>query len=194
VASDRRFGLPHPFDADPSGDSSDGRKPGLWETLKRALGTPPAAEPAPLPMVPHVAEPRAPAALPRPAAAASFHPPASPPAAPPRVEPSPPAPVVEIAVEAGLVEVAAGVPFLEDLPVPSPPPVEAPAALPSDPDPPTGIPPAGASETAPAAPRLARGLASFSRDNAEREKKFAHLLRDSGAAGRRRPSGSRKRG
>jgi hypothetical protein len=35
-------------------------------------------------------------------------------------------------------------------------------------------------------PRLARGLASFSRSNADREKKFAHLLHDD-------PSGEKKK-
>jgi hypothetical protein len=46
-------------------------------------------------------------------------------------------------------------------------------------------PPAGA-------PKLARGLASFSRRNAEREKKFAHLLRDRAPAGPKpRPRGKR---
>jgi len=39
---------------------------------------------------------------------------------------------------------------------------------------------------APGRPRLARGLASFSRSNADREKKFAHLLRDD-------PSGEKKK-
>jgi hypothetical protein len=42
--------------------------------------------------------------------------------------------------------------------------------------------------------RLARGLASFSRDNAERGKKFAHLLRDANPATKKSPPGSRKRG
>jgi hypothetical protein len=37
-----------------------------------------------------------------------------------------------------------------------------------------------------ARPRLARGLASFSRSNADREKKFAHLLHDD-------PSGEKKK-
>ena len=202
VASDRRFGLPHPFDSDPSGGSSAGRKPGLWESLKRALGTAPAAdEDAIPPVVPD--EPGLPAlaAPPQPAApAASSHTPAPPPAALPRVDPIAlrrPSPTP--AVEPTLVELASRVPFLDDLPAASPPSVEASQAPPSveasppDPSPPAEIALAGMPETALAAPGLARGLASFSRDNAEREKKFAHLLRDSASSGRRRPPGSRKR-
>jgi hypothetical protein len=38
--------------------------------------------------------------------------------------------------------------------------------------------------------RLARGLASFSRENAQRGKKFAHLLRDAPPAAKKPPSGS----
>ncbi|MEO8347658.1 MAG: hypothetical protein ABI610_02005 [Acidobacteriota bacterium] len=41
-------------------------------------------------------------------------------------------------------------------------------------DPPTRAPEAGSPRSA----RLARGLASFSRDNADREKKFRHILSD----------------
>lgn len=47
MAPDRRFGLPHPLDADPSEDSSSRRKPGLWQSLKRALGTSAAEPPRP---------------------------------------------------------------------------------------------------------------------------------------------------
>jgi hypothetical protein len=47
-----------------------------------------------------------------------------------------------------------------------------------------GLPPA----------RLARGLASFSRENAQREKKFAHLLRDSRPGAKKPPPGSGNRG
>jgi hypothetical protein len=39
-------------------------------------------------------------------------------------------------------------------------------------------PPPAPEVPAPRAPRLARGLASFSRDNADREKKFRHILSD----------------
>ena len=39
----------------------------------------------------------------------------------------------------------------------------------------------------PESPRLARGLASFSRSNADREKKFAHLLRDDAPADKKKP-------
>lgn len=187
MASDRRFGLPHPFDAEPSEDSSAGRKPGLWETLKRALGTAPAAEPGTAqPVVRDAPEPRAPAAPPRPAAPQ--------PAAPPPVE-SAAAPALSraSAVEPVLEEVAAAIPFLDDLSVASPPPVESPPSTPLAPPPPPEIAPPGAPERAPAPPRLARGLASFSRDNAKREKKFAHLLRDSPPDGGKGPPESRKR-
>ena len=60
---------------------------------------------------------------------------------------------------------------------PSAPPPAGDIAIPDAVAPPTA---AAAPETADAAdrPRLARGLASFSRSNADRERKFAHLLRD----------------
>ena len=63
------------------------------------------------------------------------------------------------------------------------------AAIPAaDEQPPTV--PASASEPAdaPGRPRLARGLASFSRSNADREKKFAHLLHDD-TSGEKPPGG-----
>jgi hypothetical protein len=183
VASDRRFGLPHPFDADPTGEASRGRKPGLWETLKRALGTSPEAE-RPSPRIPVRDEPapQTPAVPARPAMPV-------PPALDP-VEPSAVAP----AREAARVEVDSGVPFLEEGPGEE----EPPAVL----DPPVAreaaesteeLVPPDASLPPPPSGRLARGLASFSRDNAEREKRYAHLLRDAGAKSRKRSPGSRKR-
>ena len=39
----------------------------------------------------------------------------------------------------------------------------------------------------PESPRLARGLASFSRSNADREKKFAHLLHDDAPGEKNKP-------
>ena len=81
MASDRRFGLPHPFDAELTGEPSRSRKPGLWETLRRALGTPPEADtPSPPVPLPDEPAPRTRIAPPRPA------PPAPP--APDPVEPS----------------------------------------------------------------------------------------------------------
>jgi hypothetical protein len=47
------------------------------------------------------------------------------------------------------------------------------------PTPPPPAPEAGA----PRSTRLARGLASFSRDNADREKKFRHILSDGDGGG-----------
>ena len=41
--------------------------------------------------------------------------------------------------------------------------------------------------SAPDGPRLARGLASFSRSNADREKKFAHLLHDDTPGAKKKP-------
>jgi hypothetical protein len=53
---------------------------------------------------------------------------------------------------------------------------------------------ATANEVTPPGPaRLARGLASFSRDNAEREKRFSHLLRDSKKSARKAPSATKRR-
>lgn len=184
MASDRRFGLPHPFDADLTGEASRGRKPGLWETLKRALGAPPEAEkPSPAIPVPHEPAPHTPVVPARPAM------PAAP--APDPVEPF----VVAPAREAALVEVDSGVPFLEEGPGEEEPPAVPvrPAAREMAPES-TEFVAQDASPAGPASGRLARGLASFSRDNAEREKKYAHLLRDAGSKGRKRSPGSRKRG
>jgi hypothetical protein len=49
------------------------------------------------------------------------------------------------------------------------------------------VPPA-MSVPPPEGPRLARGLASFSRSNADREKKFAHLLHDDAPGEKKKPS------
>ena len=183
MASDRRFGLPHPFDAELTGEPSRSRKPGLWETLRRALGTPPEADtPSPPVPLPDEPAPRTRIAPPRPA------PPAPP--APDPVEPS----FVAPAREATAVEIDSAVPFLEAEPAEEEPPAvpvlpaerEETASESAEPVPVASQPP-------PASGRLARGLASFSRDNAEREKKYAHLLRDAGSTGRKRSPGSRKR-
>jgi hypothetical protein len=118
------------------------RPPGIWESLKRALGggnTRPDPNPVrTTPEPPSVSPP-----------GESFAPPpflAVEEPAPEPVRPSPPP--------------AAGDVRVPDAAVPSPA-----AAAPEAAD-------------APDRPRLARGLASFSRSNADREKKFAHLLRD----------------
>jgi hypothetical protein len=194
VAPDRRFGLPHPLDADPSEDSSPG-KPGLWESFKRALGSPPAEPPIsdetrgrpPLPPLPAApppaASPRSPGAVERDAAA-------------------PDAPTT------GSEEISQNVPFLDDLPLepltragaesrPAPTaPIDEPGEASAAAD--AAVPPVQPSEPAEPSeptrgPRLARGLASFSRDNARREKKFAHLLRDEPGAGDKRPDPPRRR-
>ncbi|HEX9689277.1 MAG TPA: hypothetical protein VGB47_09440, partial [Thermoanaerobaculia bacterium] len=68
-------------------------------------------------------------------------------------------------------------------PVPTAPPKAPPATLP---------PESVAASTK--GPRLARGLASFSRQNPEREKKFAHLLHDAEPPAGKRPSRPRRRG
>lgn len=186
MASDRRFGLPHPFDADLTGEASRGRKPGLWEALKRALGTPPEAE-RPSPPIPVRRDEAAPHTPVVPARAAMPAPPVPDPVEPSAVAPS---------RDAARVEVDSGVPFLEEGPgheeappaVLDPPAAREMASESTEPVPPDAGPPR------PAPGRLARGLASFSRDNAEREKKYAHLLRDAGSTGRKRSPGSRKRG
>jgi hypothetical protein len=113
------------------------RPPGIWKSLKRALG---GAEPRPDPP-------------------------------PPRELPERP----QVTPDADAVLSAP--PFLLPDPEGSDDPVVA-SVLPAREEPPTV--PASASEPADASgrPRLARGLASFSRSNADREKKFAHLLHD----------------
>jgi hypothetical protein len=69
---------------------------------------------------------------------------------------------------------------IQPAPVPARP-VEAsaaPAAEAVSPPVSTEPPPAASEAPAPRGPRLARGLASFSRANADREKKFRHILSD----------------
>jgi hypothetical protein len=63
----------------------------------------------------------------------------------------------------------------------APPPIPKPDLLPEESRMPADAPGSAANEgeaSAPPAARIARGLASFSRRNPEREKKFAHLLHD----------------
>ncbi|HEY6065242.1 MAG TPA: hypothetical protein VIY96_03745 [Thermoanaerobaculia bacterium] len=163
MAPDRRFGLPHPLDADTSEDSSR-KKPGLWESFKRALGSPAESSPAePRPPVREPTPPRPGPPLPLP-----------PPGKPVGAAPSPPAErPAEVVIDPPAGELLADVPFLEDLPFEDLPAQPAPSEDLSEPA------RTGADDTPPLSePPLARGLASFSRDNAEREKKFAHLLRD----------------
>jgi hypothetical protein len=106
------------------------------------------------------------------------------------VEPS----VVAPSREATLVEVDSGVPFLEEGPGEEEPPavLDPPAVREMAPESTESAPPDASPPRSPSG-RLARGLASFSRDNAEREKRYAHLLRDAGSKSRKRSPGSRKR-
>ena len=113
------------------------RPPGIWESLKRALGGAGVEPPSP-PEVTH-------------------------------------APDVVSNVDAD----SSAPPFLLPDPEPSEPP--APPAV-SLPPPPTSQP-----VEPPGSPGLARGLASFSKSNADREKKFAHLLRDDAPADKKKP-------
>jgi hypothetical protein len=86
---------------------------------------------------------------------------------------------------------AGEVPFLADAGPKEPSPPPSPPVARAD----AGISSATADPVAPSPPtsgRLARGLASFSRENAQREKKYAHLLRD--AKSGKAPSGSGKPG
>ncbi|HEX9286619.1 MAG TPA: hypothetical protein VF999_05060 [Thermoanaerobaculia bacterium] len=124
------------------------RRPSLWKSLKRALAGPAAGSPS-----------EEPASVPRAEPGASV----------------PPAPALPDLREAPpfLVETE---PAVE---VPPEPTREAPAT--ESPQKGAGRPSPTPTETggASAPPtRLARGLASFSRRNPEREKKFAHLLHD----------------
>jgi hypothetical protein len=187
VAPDRRFGLPHPLDADPSEDSSP-RKPGLWESVKRALGNPPreASTPndRPGPPLPASTPPGAP----------RFHSP-SPLAA--SAGPDPPA---STAGRRDQPEIDADVPFLvddpaESIPVRAEPDVRGDRTIPAKVIGPEATPPSREDPSEPpiGAARLARGLASFSRRNAEREKKFAHLLRDEPGSEVKGPGPPRRR-
>jgi hypothetical protein len=137
-------------------------RPRLWESFKRALaGSPPSDEAEPEKARPsdYALPFLAPDEPPEvvPTAEASSIPPQSEPVSPV----APPA-----ARESGVEAAAAPG---ERLPVPEPPAVSAPES--EDPGP----------------PRLARGLASFSRHNADREKKFRHILSDEGAGKSKKP-------
>ena len=127
-----------PFKGATIADVPRDRPPGIWESLKRALGGA-GVEPRPEP-------------------------------------PSPPevahAPEVVSKVDAD----STVPPFL----LPDPELSEPAVSLP--PPPPTSPP-----DESPEGPRLARGLASFSKSNADREKKFAHLLRDDAPADKKKP-------
>ena len=125
------------------------RPPGIWKSLKRALG---GAEPRP--------DPR-----------------------PPRELPERP----QVTPDADAVLTAP--PFLPPDPEGSGNPVAEPASVAPAREEALTVP-ASASEPADASgrPRLARGLASFSRSNADREKKFAHLLHDD-TSGEKPPGG-----
>ena len=128
-------------------------RPRLWESVKRALGGAP-TEPVPTPDdLPFLSSEDADAA-------------------------SPPAPVRLPPEDLGFPAAA-----------PPEPPARAESAPPeAPPEPSHGIPepeppaPEAASPPGPQGPRLARGLASFSRRNADREKKFRHILSDGDTA------------
>ena len=126
-------------------------RPRLWDSFKRALGGSPRADDP----EPETAGPStyAPPFLP-PDEPSDVLPDGEPSKAPPK--PEPPAPAPERAAKVPDPAVAA-VP--EDRPAPEHPPR-----------------PPEAEDPRPA--RLARGLASFSRDNADRGKKFRHILSD----------------
>jgi hypothetical protein len=121
------------------------RPPGIWESLKRALGGA-APEPEPRPEPP----------------------------SPPEVAH---APKVVSKVDAD----SSAPPFLLPDPEPSEPQDPPAVSVPTQP-PPTSPP-----VEPPGSPGLARGLASFSKSNADREKKFAHLLRDDAPADKKKP-------
>jgi hypothetical protein len=104
--------------------------------------------------------------------------------------------VVAPAREATPVEIDPGIPFLEAEPgEEEPPEIPVPPAAREETATQSAEAPSGGATAPPPASggRLARGLASFSRDNAEREKKYAHLLRDGGSTGQKRSPGPRKR-
>jgi hypothetical protein len=190
VAPDRRFGLPHPLDADPSEDSSP-RKPGLWESFKRALGNSPPEASSP---GDRLGPPRP---EPTPPIAPRSHSPSRLPAT------SIPDPPPSTAGQPGLPEIDSDVPFLVEDPAAEPIPsvrsgpddVRDRTILMENAGAPEAIPvlPEDSSEPPIGAPRLARGLASFSRRNAEREKKFAHLLRDEPGSESKGPGPPRRR-
>jgi hypothetical protein len=93
-------------------------------------------------------------------------------------------------------------PFLAEIePVPesllAPPPILKPDLLPEESAKPAEAPTSASKEgeaSTPQAERLARGLASFSRRNPEREKKFAHLLHDAPSDEKKRTTPPGRRG
>lgn len=166
-------------DPEPDGspDSSEGRRSGLWASLKRAFGSP-----DPYETIPYLADdtgPVEPVRTPQP------------PAVPARAIPPPVLP------EARLEDpLPAAVPPSSPAaaPVEAPTPAR-PVAAEAEMGPADGIPAAEESADLSKPTRLARGLASFSRSNSEREKKFAHILRDksSSPSSKEKPQ-SRRRG
>jgi hypothetical protein len=69
-----------------------------------------------------------------------------------------------------------------------PDPVRGSETLPAEPEVPPAVPvPPPAPVPPPESPRLARGIASFSRRNADRERKFAHLLHDDAPGKKKKP-------
>ena len=192
------------------------RRPSFWESLKRALGSESGLDrrPETAPTTPPFLAPEEPDPLPalqrppggsgdrkvpredysdrllRPGIAAeeSARPPV--PGAPIPIEPvslgqPPPDPV-----RSEPAEVTPSVLAAPPEAVPAAPPEPVPTASPEAP--PATLPPESVAASA-KGPRLARGLASFSRQNPEREKKFAHLLRDDAPPAGKRPSRPRRR-
>jgi len=131
-------------------------RPRLWESFKRALGFP--RENA---SEPEIAQPPTDEAPPFLALDETSGVPPAAESAPVRAQTDPIVP----APEAGAEEIDATVAEAPDgRPTPAPPAPEV---------------------AAPRSARLARGLASFSRDNADRGKKFRHILDDGDAGGRK---------
>ena len=150
-----------------------GERRGLWESIKRALVGP---SPAPAQPVPPDPGER------------------------PRRESAPWEPPVPSTRNLPEIAVTETPPFLaeaeavaDSVPAsPAPNPGPAPGITPGPAEAPTSAAKEGEASL-PQGPRLARGLASFSKRNPEREKKFAHLLHDAPSDGkeRTRPSGRR---
>ena len=93
--------------------------------------------------------------------------------------PSPPERPDPLEVEPIVKADSSAPPFLLPDPELSEPPAPPPVSLAPPPPSPAAQPPES--------PRLARGLASFSKSNADREKKFAHLLHDDAPADKKKP-------
>jgi hypothetical protein len=186
------------------------RRPSFWESLKRALGTesgldrrleiapttPPFLAPEephdPLPAVQRTPGGSGDRKVPRedysdrllaPGIAAEKAAPPLVPGAPIPIEPVSLGPPRPDPIRSEPAEVTPSVLAAPPEPVLAAPPEPAPATLPPE-----------SAATSAKAPRLARGLASFSRQNPEREKKFAHLLRDAAPPAGKRPSRPRRRG